>query len=517
MGAKSIAAHSGETPRISKSCAGAATRELPQVFLREIGVSTQTIESQSVSCAKEQAGDPRRWLALPVLLTGAFLPVLDFNVVNLALPAIRQNLGATSSEVQFVISAYAASYAVFLITGGRLGDLFGRRRLFLLGVAGFTLASLLCGLSPSPALLVAARILQGLTATAMAPQVLASIRVLFPLAEQGRALGFYGATFGLANICGQVLGGVLVSSHPFGWSWQGIFLINVPIGLAVFIGGLLFLGDSRAQHAQKLDVGGVFLLSLTLVLLVYPLVEGRETAWPTWIIAMLVACPFALTAFTRYEARLLARGGNPLVALPLLRNAPFVIGLIMALAFYMLSSFYLTFAVYLQSGLHQTPLAAGLATLPFAVGYFIASLASSYVMQFLGVRTLTLGFSIQVFGFGVVMLSVAKIVPQNLELGLVCAGLGFGTVMPSVIKAVIGSIDPQHAGLASGIMISTFQIGAALGVAVIGGVFYSALGNQQDPAAYAHAFVLALGCNVALLVLGGLLSLWLPGARRAAV
>jgi len=479
-------------------------------------LSTQTIESGPTRYAIEQVGDPRRWLALPVLLTGAFLPVLDFNVVNLALPAIRQNLGATSSEVQFVISAYAATYAVFLITGGRLGDLFGRRRLFLLGVAGFTLASLLCGLSPSPALLVAARILQGLTATAMAPQVLASIRVLFPPAEQGRALGFYGATFGLANICGQVLGGVLVSSHPFGWAWQTIFLINVPIGLAVFIGGLLFLGDSRAQHAQKLDIGGVVLLCLSLGLLVYPLVEGREAGWPTWIIAMLVACPFALTAFVRFEARLAARGGDPLVALPLLRNRAFVIGLIMALAFYMLSSFYLTFAVYLQSGLHETPLAAGLAALPFAVGYFVASLASSYVMQFLGVRALTLGFVLQVLGFGVVMLSVAKFLPLGLELGLICAGVGFGIVMPSVIKAVIGSLDPQHAGLASGIMISTFQIGAALGVAIIGGVFYSALGNGQDPTAYAHAFVAALACNVALLAFGGLMSLWLPGERRAA-
>ncbi len=480
-------------------------------------MSTQTVESQPISCAKEQVGDPRRWLALPVLLTGAFLPILDFNVVNLALPAIRRNLGATSSEVQFVISAYAATYAVFLITGGRLGDLFGRRRLFLLGVAGFTIASLLCGVSPSPAFLVAARILQGLAATAMAPQVLASIRVLFPPDEQARALGFYGATFGLANICGQVLGGVLVSSRPFGWAWQAIFLINVPIGVTAFIGGLLFLRDSRARHAQKLDVGGVFLLSLTLALLVYPLVEGRESGWPTWIIGLLVASPIALTAFARYEARLSARGGDPLVALPLLRNTPFVIGLIIALAFYMLSSFYLTFAVYLQSGLHETPLAAGFATLPFAAGFFVASLVSSYVMQFLGVRALTLGFALQVLGFGVVMLSVAKVLPQSLELGLVCAGLGFGTVMPSVIKAVIGSLDPQHAGLASGIMISTFQIGAALGVAIIGGVFYSALGDGRDPAAYAHAFVLALGCNVALLALGGLLSLWLPGERQAAV
>jgi EmrB/QacA subfamily drug resistance transporter len=475
-------------------------------------VTSETTETLQLHDAGSAAADPRRWLALPVLLTGAFLPILDFSVVNLALPAIRDNLGASASEVQFVISAYAATYAVFLITGGRLGDLLGRRRMFLTGVAGFTVASVLCGIAWSPNVLVSGRILQGLTATAMAPQVLASIRVLFPAAEQGRALGFYGATFGLANICGQLLGGLMVSAHPFGLAWQAIFLINVPIGLAAFVGGMLFLTDSRAAHAQRLDIGGVILLSLTLGLLVYPLIEGRESGWPFWIIAMLLASPLTLAAFVRFEARLSARGGDPLVALHLLRNCDFVIGLVMALAFYMLSSFYLTFAVYLQSGLHQTPLAAGLATLPFATGFFVASLLSSYVMQWLGGRALTLGFALQVIGFGTVMLAVGGMLPHSLELGLVCGGLGFGTVMPSVIKAVIGSIDPRHAGLASGMMISTFQIG----VAMIGGVFYSLLGPRPDAGDYAHAFTIALGCNVALLALGGWLSLWLPREPAAA-
>ena len=240
-------------------------------------MTTQVAERTAFQHADHTTGDPRRWLALPVLLTGAFLPILDFNVVNLALPEIRRDLAANSGEVQFVISAYAATYAVFLITGGRLGDLFGRRRLFLTGVAGFTIASVLCGIAWSPAGLIAARILQGLTATAMAPQVLASIRVLFPVAEQGRALGFYGATFGLANICGQVLGGVLVSSHPFGLAWQAIFLINVPIGLAAFIGGLLFVTDSRAERAQRLDVtdDGHGVAEELRESLFMPLVSGR--------------------------------------------------------------------------------------------------------------------------------------------------------------------------------------------------------------------------------------------------
>jgi MFS family permease len=343
----------------------------------------------------------------------------------------------------------------------------------------------------------------------MAPQVLASIRVLFSSAEQGRALALYGATFGLANIGGQLLGGVLVSTQPYGFTWQAIFLINIPIGIAALVGGLLLLPDSRAQNAQKLDFGGVVLLSLSLALLVYPLVEGREAGWSAWMVGMLIACPLAFAAFVRFEARISEKGGDPLVTLSLFRNGGFSAGLAMAFAFYMLSSFYLTFAVYLQSGLHRSPLEAGFATLPFAVGFFLSSLTASPVMQRLGVRALTLGFVLQVLGFGTVMLAVSEILPLGLGVGLVVAGVGFGIVMPSVIKAVIGGVDQRHAGLASGIVISTLQIGAALGVAIIGGVFYTALGTGQTPGAYAHAFTLALGCNVALLALCALLSLWL--------
>jgi EmrB/QacA subfamily drug resistance transporter len=495
--------------RGSIGCAGHISK--PTIGIKVMTDHTEALTEVPVF---QVLGDPRRWFALPVLLTGAFLPILDFNVVNLALPAIRQDLGATSSEVQFVISAYAATYAIFLITGGRLGDWLGRKQMFMLGVTGFTLASVLCGFAWSPGVLIAGRILQGLTATIMAPQVLASIRVLFPPSEQGRALAFYGATFGLANIVGQILGGVLVTSRPFGFTWQAIFLINVPIGLVAFIGSVLFIGDSRSDHAQKLDIGGVLLLSATLGLLVYPLVEGREAGWPLWIIVMLVASPIALAAFIGFEQRLTNRGGSPLVALALFRNGGFVLGVLMALALYLLSSFYLTFSVYLQAGLHMTPLEAGLATLPYAVGYFVASLTSAALMRRIGLRTLTLGFGLQVLGFGAVALTVAGVLPLSLRVGLLCAGVGFGIVMPTVIGTVIGGVDPRHAGLASGIAISTFQIGSALGVAIIGGVFYGVLGAHTEPAAYARAFAVALGCNVALLALGGVLSLWLPGNAR---
>jgi EmrB/QacA subfamily drug resistance transporter len=455
------------------------------------------------------SGDPRRWIVLPILLTGAFLPILDFNVVNLALPAIREGIGASSGEIQFVISAYATAYAVFLITGGRLGDWLGRKPMFLLGVAGFTLSSLLCGIAWSPGTLICGRILQGLTATVMAPQVLASIRVLFPPSEQEAALGLYGATFGLANIVGQVLGGVLVSAHPLGFTWQAIFLINVPIGVFAFIGGILFLGDTKSQTAQKLDVGGVILLSTTLGLLVYPLVEGREAGWSFEIWAMFPGSAVAAATFIVFERRLMARGGSPLVHMSLFRHSRFSIGIAMALVFYMLSAFYLTYSLYLQGGLHLTPLDAGLHTLPFGVGYFGASFAAAGLMRRLGPLALTLGFTIQVLGFGSMALKVMSGSMELMEISLVVAGIGFGIVMPSVIKAIIGGVDQRHAGLASGLVISTFQIGSALGVALIAGVFFDTLGAADDLHAYAHAFAVALGCNVALLAIGGVCSLFL--------
>ncbi|HTF68793.1 MAG TPA: MFS transporter [Edaphobacter sp.] len=250
-------------------------------------MSSSTQELDIATSGPPKSAGPTKWLALTVLLTGAFLPILDFTIVNLALPSIRQGLGANSAQVQFVISAYAATYAVMLITGGRLGDLFGRKRMFLIGVAGFSVASLLCGFAASPTALILGRILQPLTATVMAPQVLASIRILFSDPEQTRALALYGATFGLANICGQLLGGFLVSAHPFGYSWQSIFFINIPIGIVAFVGAVFVVKESRSLHARKLDFIGVMLISVTLGCLVYPSIERREAGWPKWMIGML--------------------------------------------------------------------------------------------------------------------------------------------------------------------------------------------------------------------------------------
>jgi EmrB/QacA subfamily drug resistance transporter len=462
------------------------------------------------------AGDPRRWLALPVLLTGAFLPPLDFFIVNVALPSIRTALHATAAQTQFVISAYAAIYAVCLITGGRLGDLFGRRRLFLLGIAGFVLASLLCGLAWSAPALLAGRLLQGLAAAALAPQVLASIRVMFPSAEQPRALALYAATFGLAATLGQVLGGVLIAANWWGLGWQWIFLVNLPVGVAALAGGLLLLRESREAHAKTLDLGGMALLSLALAALVYPLVEGREQGWPWWTWAMLAASMVLFALFLRFEATLARRGGAPLVDVHLLRHGEFMLGIVVTLGFYLTSAFMFTYAAYLQGGLGRDALHTGLATLPFTLGYLLASVTAAPVMHTLGRAALPLSLAGQAVGFALIIGGVKALWPAAaLEAGLAVSGIGFGIAFPSLMRAVLGSVDARHAGLASGMVITALQISAALGVAIIGGVFYTTLGTARDTAAYAHAFATGLSCNVAALAIVALLSSLL-GRRRLA-
>ncbi|MFT4113319.1 MFS transporter [Silvibacterium sp.] len=265
----------------------------------------------------------------------------------------------------------------------------------------------------------------------------------------------YGATFGLANICGWLLGGFLVSVRPFGFTWQAIFFVNIPIGIAAFAGGIFLLEENCSEHARRLDILGVALLSLTLGCLVYPLIQGREAGWPRWMFGMLFLSLVSFNSFLRYEKYLSKEGRDPLVEISFFRNRRFVIGLVMGLVFYMISAFYLTFSVYLQGGLHKSPLQAGFAVLPFAVSFFLGSLASSHVMRRLDIYALTLGFALQVVGFGTVALAVRYGLLWGLETGLACAGIGYGIVMPGVIKAVIGGIDERHAGLASGTVMTT--------------------------------------------------------------
>ena len=466
--------------------------------------------------------DPNRWAALAVLLTGAFLAPLDFFIVNVAMPSITAGLGASSADVQLVISGYAIVYAVFLITGGRLGDIFGRKSIFLIGLAGFALASAFCGLAWSPLTLILARLLQALAAAAMAPQALASVHALFPAHERGRALSIYGVVLGLSSIVGQLLGGALVQADIAGMGWRLIFLINLPVSILAFIAAIPLLRETRGVRRPRLDLGGIALSALALTAFVLPLIEGRERGWPWWSIAMLVTTPIWVELFRRYELRLARAGGDPLVAIEVFQSPGLLRGLAAILTLYALAAFFLTYSIYLQQALDFTALQAGLAILPFSAGFLAGSTFSPLFGRWLGTSASSLGFVLSALGLmataTVVALPPAGAVPPwaLLAPALLFIGLGMGMSIPTMVRVIVERVEPHRAGLVGGMVNSTLQVSAAIAVAVLGGLFYTALGTRTDPAAVTHAFSITL-LAIALCHLGGaVLGAGLGQRRRAA-
>ena len=471
----------------------------------------------------EAAPDPRRWTALMVLLTGAFLPAFDFFVVNVALPAMHSELGARPADLELVVAGYGLAFAILLITGGRLGDLYGRKRLFMIGMVGFTIASALCGLATSPAVLIASRVLQGLTAALMNPQVLAIIRVTFPANERARAIGYFGTTLGLASIAAQLIGGALVQADLFGLGWRPIFLVNVPVGLVALFFAQHTLRDSRAEGRPTLDPGGIALATLTLVLLVYPLVEGTGLGWPAWtIVSLILSVPSGVT-FVVWETLVQSRGRSPLINLRLFRDPAFSLGLVMAITFFSgLAAFFMGITIFLQQGFGYGPLATGLVFVAFGVGFVGASLLSSQVSRRIGPLTISAGTALQGTGLlAVVALALqAHGAPINLLVlwpVLVWYGCGQGLALPTLVASVVGSsrIPPQEAGAASGMFSMVQQVAFALGVAIIMGLFFSVLGAGTQHADYERALAVALSCNAGLMALTCILALFLP--RRAPV
>jgi MFS family permease len=451
----------------------------------------------------------RRWFALFTLLLGAFLPVLDFNVVYLALPSIQADLHASPSEIEFILNAYATTYGVLQITGGRLGDRFGRKRMFIAGLLGFTIASLLCAAAWTPEILIGGRILQAATASWMAPQVIASIRHLFSPAEQRIALAFYASTFGLAFVTGQLVGGFVVQMKLFGLTWQPIFLLNVPIGLAAAIGALRVMKEERHSHTTRLDVGGVLLCSAALFSLIYPLTAGREAGWPPWMFLQLAAFPIIFGLFVAYELRQECRGRAPLIQFGLLRRPTMALGVPIAICFYSTSGLFLTISVYLQEGLKLSPAQAGMSILPLSVAYFVMSLFSAAIGRRLGSYALPAGLLLKLMGLLVVAAAAEAQSLAELKTGLALIGCGYGMIMPTLIGTVVQGVDTHHAGLAAGVVTSSLQIGFSLGVAIVGGIFFGVLGGDLSAAAYAHAFSIAVLSNAVLIAIAGVLALTL--------
>lgn len=457
--------------------------------------------------------EPRRWAMFVILLVGAFLPPLDFFIVNVALPAIQGELGSSSSAEQLVISSYAAVYAITLITGGRLGDIYGRGKMFFLGLVGFAAASLLCGLAWSPWVLITGRVLQGATAAIMAPQALASVQAIFPEAEKPLALSIYGAVFGLASVIGQVLGGILISVNLFHLGWRAIFLVNLPVALLVILCGLPLVKETRAQSAQKLDPVGMLLATVMLSTLIVPLIEGREAGWPWWTWLSFLAFPLLVSLLWRYERRLSQHGGSPLLNPTVLRAPGLGQGLAIVLLFYSIGAFFLLFSVYLQDALHLNALNAGLIFLPFGVGFLIGPLLTPFLRRFAGNYLSAIGMGCETSGLaglaGLIANTMTGTSPPMLPLALLLfvTGLGQGLAMPTLVRMVTGRVAPEFSGMIAGVTSSTLQISTALSVAIIGGIFYSMLENGRSGANITHAFIVALLTMAVCLAMGAGLSI----------
>ncbi|MEU5545097.1 MFS transporter [Streptomyces sioyaensis] len=433
-----------------------------------------------------RAPGPRHpWLVLLIVLAAAFMQLVDVSIVNVAVASIQKGLNASYTQVQWVLAGYTLAFAVLLVTGGKLGDRVGRKRMFMIGMAGFTVASLLCGIAGSADMLVAARVLQGLSAALMYPQVYSVIQVTFPPERRGTALGVLGGVIGLAAITGPLVGGLLIQADLFGWAWRPIFLVNIPVGIVAVVLAAWFIPESRAEDAGKLDLPGVVLVTAGLALLVFPMVQGRELGWPRYLFVMMAAGAAVLLFFGVYEQRRARTGRTPLIRMSLFRSRGFTSGLLLIIIFYgAFLPFFLVFSVYLQSGLGYTALEAGVALVPYALGAGLGSGASIALAPKLGRLILQIGLSVLTLGtIGLVWVVHqwgSDLHTQQLLAPLVVAGLGFGLTVTPLVNLILAKIPVSEAGSASGTLTTAQQVGSSIGVAIVGAFFFGLLGSQAN-------------------------------------
>jgi EmrB/QacA subfamily drug resistance transporter len=432
--------------------------------------------------------DPRRWLTLVILLLAAFMNLLDVSIVNIAIPSIQRSLNASYADVQWALAGYTLAYALVLISGGRLGDIYGRKRLFLIGVTGFTIMSALCGAAQSPGMLIACRVVQGAMGAIMVPQVLAVIQVIFPPAERIKALAGFGVTAGLGTVSGPLIGGLLIQHNLFGLDWRPIFLINVPVGVIAVAAAAVLVHESRAPSPPKLDPAGVGLITAALLLLLFPLVQGRQLGWPAWTFVSMAASVPVFALFVWYEQVKSRRDGSPLVPLRLFRDRGFSAGMAIAVTFFLgIASYGLVLTLFLQLGLGFTPLHAGLTFLPFSLGLLVSSGAAARLAPRFGRGVTMAGALIIAAGMAGLIATTnhygVAVTTWDLVPGLVAAGLGLGAVIAPLADIVLARVPRQDAGSASGVFNTGLQLGNSIGIALIGVIFFGLLGSQSGPAA----------------------------------
>ncbi|MFI8965393.1 MFS transporter [Streptomyces sp. NPDC053493] len=445
--------------------------------------------SNTSATAPPVEGDPKRKVALIVVLFAAFMDLLDSTIVNVAIPSIQSDLGTGYATVQWVVAGYLLSFAVLLILGGRLGDMYGRKKLFLTGVAGFTIASALCGFAGSPGVLVGSRVLQGATAALMVPQVLSIITAAFPPKERGAALGAFGGVAGLATVGGPIIGALLIDADLFGQGWRMVFLINLPVGILLFLAASSVIRESKSPESIKLDVTGTVLLTAGLLLLLFPLVQGRELDWPVWSFASMAASVPVLALFWTYQRRLAGQGRPGLIVPSMFRNRSFTAGIVANTVFFAVTiGHFLIFILFLQNGLGFSALRAGLTGVPWSFGVsFGAAFSATVLTAKLGRKVMVIGAVLLAAGLAGISLTIQlrgdEIGSWSLLPALLIGGLGMGMIIAPILDFILTDVPPEHAGAGSGVVNAFQQVGGALGIAVIGAIFLGFLGGSADTAA----------------------------------
>jgi EmrB/QacA subfamily drug resistance transporter len=425
-----------------------------------------------------------RTIALVVVALAFVMDLLDSTIVNIAIPSIQSNLGASYSAIQWLVAGYLLTFALLLVTGGRMGDVYGYKKIFMIGVGGFTLASLLSGLAWNPTSLIAARLLQGSMAALMVPQVMSLMQIMYKPEERGGINGLFGALGGVAASLGPIIGGLLIKANIFGSDWRPIFLINVPIGIFGLIAAAKYLPDGKSSHPLKLDLSGTAIIVVAMSLLIFPLIEGRELDWPAWSLWMIVASIPFFILFAWWQVRKDRLGQAPLILPKLFHKRSFGIGLLFNMIFEAaMLGFFLTFGLVVQIGLGYSPVHAALTGLPIAFGIAMTmATMGEKVIPKLGRYAIVIGVSVMALG-----LLLTNLVMHHYGLALhswqliptlLLVGTGMGMVFASLFAAVLNGVDPSHAGSASGTLNAVQQVGGAIGIAVIGVIFFGQLSHN---------------------------------------
>ena len=464
----------------------------------ETMVQAEGFATTSGAAMPSAARNPLRWFVFAVVISANIMDLMDATIVNVAGPSIRRALGGSASSLQWLPAGYTLAFAVLLITGARLGDMFGRRRLFLIGSAGFTLMSAACSAAPSMAALIAFRVLQGSFGALMIPQGFGMLKEVFDEDEMTKVFAAYGPMLGLSTLAAPILAGALVEANLWGIGWRLVFLINVPIGIAAFVGAVRVLPRTVAHPGIRLDSSGMVLIGAALTAIIYPLIQGRADGWPAWTFLSLAAGAILIVAFVPWERR---RHGDPLIEPGLLANRTYTSGILVGFAFFgAFGGLLLCVSLFAQLGEGFSPIHAGLTLMAMVCGMFAGMGAGFALVGRLGRHLLHLG--IVIVGAGTVVLALTVTgarTASTLDLapGLLLIGAGAGISMGQLFDFILAGVSMDEVGSATGVLEAMQQLASVVGVAALGTIFFSAFANHPPTHALA---ITAWACLVPVAV-----------------